>query len=239
MTTNQTLQTMTAGEERSRYEDPYPHTTQRPAPRLVLFPPAPREAREAATIPDRKHPAMVDGFAWTLLDRFKDSFELWAAGSSRPLARLTVAGLALPSATVDADEYRLLFSTEGVGNRRVAVTDADSRMMVADFEWRRLGRDGTLRLVDGGQLKWHKTSRWRASFTFADRFANLLLRFHPDGHALGYGLDAQLEPSVGPRGDLVLLLALGWFLLLSSGAAARPQPVVAGVPQKPRTPDRG
>lgn len=85
------------------------------------------------------------------------------------------------------------------------------------------------------------TSRpWReASFTFADRFANLLLRFHPDGHALGYGLDVQLESSVGSRGELVLLLALGWFLLLSSGAAARPQPVVAGVPQRPRTPNRG
>jgi len=80
-----------------------------------------------------------------------------------------------------------------------------------------------LRLVDGGQLRWHKPGRWRPAFTFADRFGNLLLRLRPDGRGFGYGLNARLEPPVDIRGDLALLPALGLFLLLSSGAAAPPE----------------
>jgi len=168
-----------------------------PAPRLVPSPPV---------------------FAWKLLDPFKDRYELWAAAGTKPLARLTVGGLPVPSATVEAGGRRLLLTVKGVGNRRVAISDAATDTAVADFEWRRVGRDGTLRLVNGGQLHWRRTRRWHPTFTLADRFGTPLLRFAPDGRALGYGLDARLEPQ-GSRGDLPLLLALGWFLLLSSGAA--------------------
>jgi hypothetical protein len=179
-----------------------------------------------ATLPDSRHPATAISLAWISLDSFQDRFELRAGAGGGPLARLTIGGLPLASARVDADGHRLLFSPKGVGNRQVAVTDLSTETVLADFEWRRVGREGTLRLVEGGQLTWRRTSRWHPTFAFVDRFGNLLLRFHPDGLAVGYGIDAMLEPPLGWRDDLVLLLALGWFLLLSSGTAAPSQPAV-------------
>jgi hypothetical protein len=129
-----------------------------------------------ATIPDSKHPATANGLAWIPLDPFQDRFELRAeAGGGGPLARLVVGGLAFPSAKVDAEERRLLFTPKGVGNRQVAVNDVSTGTVLADFEWHRLGREGTLRLVDGGQLRWRRTSRWHQTFAFADRFGNMLL----------------------------------------------------------------
>jgi hypothetical protein len=222
MTTNQTLDATAAEEERFRYDDAYAQRARRLTPRLVPFPPPPQEAPEAATSPASKHWATVQGFTWTLLDPLRDSFELQVAG--RPLARLTIGGLAFPSAILEADEQRLLFAVSGVGTRRVAIADATTNTAVAEFEWQRLGRHGTLRLVDGGHLQWHKTGPWRPTFTFADRFGTLLLRLRPDGRGFGYGLHALLEPPVGSPDDLMLLPALGWFLLISSGAAAPPEP---------------
>ena len=157
-------------------------------------------------------------FAWTPRNRFTDAFELTGT-AGQALARLTVGGLAYPAATVETEGHRFLLSANGVGDRRVAVTDARTDLRVADFEWHRRGRTGTVRLVEGGQLHWRRTRRWRPSFTFADRFGDVLLRFDRDGRALGYGLNARHEPPLGSRADLVVLLALGWFLLLGSGAA--------------------
>jgi hypothetical protein len=221
VTTNQTLHTTAAEQERFRYDDAYPQRARRLTPQLVQFPPQP-PVPEAATSPASKHWAIAHTFTWTLLDPLRDSFELQVEG--RPLARLTIGGLAFPSAILEADEHRLLLAATGVGNRRVAITDAITNSAVAEFEWQRLGRHGTLRLVDGGHLQWHKTRRWRPTFTFADRFGNLLLRLRPDGRGFGYGLNAPLGPPMGSPGDLVLPPALGWFLLLSSGAAAPPEP---------------
>jgi hypothetical protein len=132
---------------------------------------------------------------------------------------------------VDADEHRLLFTPKGVGNRQVAITDLSTETVLADFEWYRLGREGTLRLVKGGQLTWRRTGWWRPTFTFADRFGNLLLRFHPDGLARGYGLNTPLEPPLGSRDDLVLLLALGWSCCSAAAPQLRPSQL-----QCPKTP---
>lgn len=106
----------------------------------------------------------------------------------------------------------------------MAITDATTGTAVAEFEWQRPGRHGTLRLVEGGDLGWRKTGLWRPVFTFTDRFGNLLLRLRPDGRGFGYGLNAPLEPPVGLRGAPALLPALGWFLLISNGTAAAPGP---------------
>jgi hypothetical protein len=166
-------------------------------------------------------------FAWTPRSPFMDAFELTGT-AGRPLARLTVGGLTYPAATVETEGHRFLLTANGVGNRRVAVTDAATDLRVADFEWRRRGRTGTVRLVRGGQLRWRRTGWWRPSFTIADRFGNVLLRFDPDGRVLGDGLNARHEPPLGSRADLALLLALGWFLLLCSGAAVGSSPPAPG-----------
>jgi hypothetical protein len=182
-----------------------------------MVPVAARPSGERAPAPRLVPPPPV--FAWKLLDPFNDRFELWAAAGTKPIARLAVGGLPVPSATVEAGGHRFLLTAKGVGNRRVAISDAATDTTVADFEWQRVGRMGTLRLVEGGQLHWRRTRRWRPTFTLVDRFGTLLLRFGPDGRALGYGLDGRLQPRPGSPGDLAMLLALGWFLLLSSGVA--------------------
>jgi hypothetical protein len=171
------------GEERSGYEDRLGHQTRSLTPRLVPVPPPPDEARQAATVADNKQRATTHSFAWHLIDPLKDGFELLIEATGRPLARLTIGGIGTPSARLDVGDQRLLFTTNELGNPQVAITDASTRTVVAKFEWQRLGRQGTLRFMEGGQLRWRRTSRWRRTFTFVDRFGNLLLRFYPDGRA--------------------------------------------------------
>ena len=225
MTANPTLSATAAGEERPGYEDRLGHQTRSRTPRLVPVPPPPDEARQAATVADNKQRPTTHMFAWHLIDPLKDGFELRMDAADRPLARLTSGGIGIPSARLDVGGQRLLFITNELGNPQVAITDADTRTVVAKFQWQRLGRQGTLRFMEGGQLRWRRTSRWRRTFTVVDRFGNLLLRFYPDGRALSHGLNTPLVPPVGSRDDLTLLLALGWFLLVSSGAATPLQPV--------------
>jgi hypothetical protein len=222
MTTNHTIPAPATGEERSGYEGRLLGGTRSLPPRLVPVPPPPEQAREAATVADNQR-RTTHSFAWHLVDAFRDGFELRMDAAGHPLARLTVGGMGTPSARLDAGGQRLLFTE--VANRQVTIADADTRTVVAEFEWQRPGRRGTLRFVEGGQLWWRRTSRWRRTFTVVDRFGNPLLRLSPDGRALGRGLDTPPEPSAGSRDDLTMLLALGWFLLISSGAATRPEPV--------------
>jgi hypothetical protein len=222
MTADHTIPATAAEEERSGYEDRFGQQTRSLRPRLVPVPPPPDEAPQAAPAADNKHRATTHLFAWHLIDPLKDGFELRMDAAGRPLAQLAIGGIGISSARLDVGGQRLLFTE--VANRQVTITDASTRAVVADFEWQRPGRQGTLRFVEGGQLRWRRTSRWRRTFTFADRFGNLLLRFYPDGRALSHSLNTRLEPSVGPRDDLTLLLALGWFLQVSSGAATPPDP---------------
>jgi hypothetical protein len=221
MTTNHTIPATAAGGEQSGHEGRFHQGTRSLTPRLVPAPPPADEAREAATVADNQQRLTTHLFAWHLIDPLKDRFELRMDAAGRPLARLTIGGIGISSATLDVGGQRLLFTE--VANRQVTITDASTTTVVADFEWQRPGRQGTLRFVEGGRLRWRRTSRWRQTFTFVDRFGNLLMRFHPDGRALGPGLNTRLEPSVGSRDDLTLLLALGWFLLVSSGAATPPE----------------
>jgi hypothetical protein len=224
MTTNHTIPATAAGMERSGYEGRFRQGTRSVTPRLVPVPPPPDEARQP-TVADNKQRTTTHSFAWYLIDPLKDGFELRMDATGRPLARLTIGGIGIPSARLDVGGQRLLFIPNELGNRQVAITDASTRTVVAEFEWQRLGRQGTLRFVEGGQLRWRRASRWRPTFTLVDRFGNLLMRFYPDGRTLSHGLNTPLEPSVGSRDDLTLLLALGWFLLVSTGVAIPPGPV--------------
>ena len=226
MTATHPIRATAAGEEWSGDEDTkdgFGRQTRSLTPRLVPAPPPPPDQARQAAVADNKQPATTRLFSWHRVDPLKDGFELRMDANGRPLARLTIGGIGIPSARLDVGEQRLLFTE--VANRQVTITDASTRTVVAEFEWQRLGRRGTLRFLDGGQLSWRKTGRWRPSFTVVDRFSNLLLRFHPDGRALSHGLNTSLAPPVGSRDDLTLLLALGWFLLVSIGAATPPRPV--------------
>jgi hypothetical protein len=111
-----------------------------------MVPVAARPSGERAPAPRLVPPPPV--FAWKLLDPFNDRFELWAAAGTKPIARLAVGGLPVPSATVEAGGHRFLLTAKGVGNRWVAISDAATDTAVADFEWQRVGRMGTLRLVE-------------------------------------------------------------------------------------------
>jgi hypothetical protein len=225
MTANPTTPATAAEDERSGYEDRSGQQTRSRTPRLVPVPPPPNEARQAATVAGDRRGATMQTFSWHLVDPLRDGFELRIDAADRPRARLTIGGIGIPSARLDVGGQRLLFITNELGNPQVAITDASTRAVVAKFQWQRPGRQGTLRFVEGGQLSWRRTSRWRRTFTLVDRFGTLLMRFHPDGRALAHSLNFPLEPSGGSRDDLTLLLALGWFLLISSGAATPPDPV--------------
>jgi len=160
-------------------------------------------------------------FIWQRTSPFKDCFELYGGG--RPLARLTIGGLAVTTAELETDAHGLVFTAEGIGDRRIRVADAISDQVIANFERGWSGRTGTVRFVDGGgALEWRRIGWWRPAHVFTDRFGNPLLRFDPDGGATGYGLGTELEPLIGSWRDLVVLLSLGWFLLVVAGDAVQP-----------------
>jgi len=169
-----------------------------------------------------KHWTSERVFIWQRVSPFKDCFELYGGG--RPLARLTIGGRTVISAHLETtDDHRLVFTAEGIGDRRIRVADAISDRVVANFERRWSGRSGILRFVDGGgELEWRRVGWWRPAYLFTDRFGNPLLRFDPDGAATGYGLGTELEPLIGSWRDLVVLLSLGWFLLVVAGTAVQP-----------------
>lgn len=160
-------------------------------------------------------------FIWQRTSPFKDCFEL--SGGGQPLARLTIGGLAVTTAQLETGDHRLVLTAEGIGDRRVRITDAISDQVIANFERRWSGRTGTVRFVEGGgALEWRRIGLWRPAHVFTDRFGNPLLRFDPDGGATGFGLGTEQEPLIGSWRDLVVLLALGWFLMVVAGNAAQP-----------------
>jgi hypothetical protein len=159
---------------------------------------------------------------WRRISPFKDCFELRA--ESRVLATLAVGGLAITSAEVDAGGRRLVFRAEGVGSQRIRILDAaEGGVVVATFDRHWSGRAGTLRFLRGGQLGWRRVGYWRPMYVFSDRFGNPLVRYRPDGSVVDCVVGDEFALPIGSWSDLLLLLALGWFLLIISGQGVPPE----------------
>jgi hypothetical protein len=160
-------------------------------------------------------------FVWRRTSAIKDRYELRAGDEC--LGRLTLGGLLLPTARVEAGGYELDLAVGGMANRQVTIAEAESERVVAGFERRWSGRSGVLRFQDGGQLEWRRTGWWRPGYEFTDRFTNPVVRFHLDGTVEGYGVGGDWARSVDSRRDLLLVVALGWLLLLVNGEARPPR----------------
>lgn len=159
---------------------------------------------------------------WRRISPFKDCFELRAGG--RVLATLAVGGLAITSAEVDANGRRLVFRAEGVGSQRIGIFDAaEGGVVLATFDQHWSGRTGTLRFLRGGQLEWRRVGYWRPTYVFSDRFGNPVVRYRADGSVVDCALSDELALPIGSWSDLLLLLALGWFLLIISGQGTPPK----------------
>jgi hypothetical protein len=165
--------------------------------------------------------ARQGSFAWQRISPFKDWFELRAGG--RVLATLTLGGLAITTARVQTNDRHLVFTAEGIGNQRIRISDSTSDTLIVAYFERRSGHAGTLRFVDGGHLEWRRTGWWKPTYAFTDRWGNPLARFHPDGRVADYVPSEDPGSSTGGWQDLLLLLALGWFLLVITGGALPPK----------------
>jgi hypothetical protein len=159
-------------------------------------------------------------FAWRRTSPIKDRYELCAGEEC--LARLTLGGLLLPTAHLEADGSDFDLAVGGMANRQVTIADAHTEQMVAGFDRRWSGRGGVLRFQDGGQLEWRRTGWWRPGYAFTDRFANPVVRFGLDGSVEGYGIGGEWRRSIESHRDLLVVLALGWLLLLVAGEARLP-----------------
>jgi hypothetical protein len=160
-------------------------------------------------------------FVWRRTSAIKDRYELRAGDEC--LGRLTLGGLLLPTARVEAGGFELDLAVGGMANRQVSIAEAQSERVMAAFERRWSGRKGVLRFADGGQLEWRRTGWWRAGYEFTDRFSNPVVRFHLDGTVEGYGIGGEWTRSIDSRRDLLLVLALGWLLLLVNDEARPPR----------------
>jgi hypothetical protein len=165
--------------------------------------------------------AGAPSWGWRRADPFKDRFELRIGG--RVLATLMLEGIAITSADVDVDGHRFTLAAEGVGSQRITICDVDGGVVIASFDRHWSGRTGTLRLAHGGRLEWRRVGWWRPMWEFADRFGNPLLRLRPDGIVVDYALGDELAHLAEPWSDVLLLLALAWFLLVIGGHALPPR----------------
>src|SRR6266545_2566794 len=95
--------------------------------------------------------------------------------------------------------------------------------VVATLDRHWSGRGGTLRLAQGGRLEWRRVGWWRPLWEFADRFGNPLVRLRPDGSVVDCVLGDELAGLAEPWSDVLLLLALAWFLLVIGGHAVPPR----------------
>jgi hypothetical protein len=161
-------------------------------------------------------------WGWRRTNPFKDWFELRAG--SRVLATLALEGITITSAVVDVDGHRFTLSTEGVGSQRIKICNtAEQGGLIANFDRNWSGRAGTLRFAQGGRLEWRRVGWWRPTWIFADRFGNPLVRLRPDGGIIDCVLGEELVTPTGSRSDVLLLLALAWFLLVIGGHAVPPR----------------
>jgi hypothetical protein len=171
------------------------------------------------------HQSRSEPLGWRRTDPFKDQFELVAG--TRVLSTLTIGGLAILTAHVQALRRQFKFRAEGLGSQRIRIEAASDGEVVGYFDQRWSGRAGTLHLVEGGVLEWRQEGWWRPTFVFSDRFANPLVRLSPDGSVLDCVLEGKLASPIDSWQGALLLLALGWFLLVVSGRARPPRLTLA------------
>jgi hypothetical protein len=161
-------------------------------------------------------------WGWRRANPFKDRFELRMG--DRVLATLMLEGIAITSADVEVDGHRFTLTAEGVGSQRIRICNtAEGSVVVANFDRHWSGRTGTLRLAQGGRLEWRRVGWWRPLWEFADRFGNPLVRLRPDGSVADCVLGDELAGLAEPWSDVLLLLALAWFLLVIGGHAVPPR----------------
>jgi hypothetical protein len=178
-------------------------------------------------------------FAWRRASSREDVFELWLPHADQVLATLTVDDGGGLAGRLDADGRRFVLTVEDMPPRRVRISDAGTRTVVASFERRRIAHVGTVRFAEGRELGWRRSGLLHPTFAFIDRHGNPLLRFERGGDVVGYGLGAGLDPLIRSWDAQLLLLALGLFLLVIHNQAAcgpSPSPDAASARRQDRAP---
>jgi hypothetical protein len=149
--------------------------------------------------------------AWRRMSALRDHFALYA-GEHR-LAVLTIGGLVGPVAELHAGkDHRFVFSSDGLARSCVRVCDAETKAVVAMYERDRQGVGGTLRLANGGQLRWTRAGGLRSSGrVFVNADGHELVRFATDGTVKNF-VPEDAATTASP--ELLLVLALGWLLIV-------------------------
>jgi hypothetical protein len=161
-------------------------------------------------------------WGWRRTNPFKDRFELYRGG--RVLATLVLEGIAITRAEVDVNGHCFTLMVEGVGSQRIRIYNAaEGSALVANFDRHWSGHAGTLRFAEGGRLEWRRVGWWRPTWIFTDRFGNPLVRIRPDGSVVDCVLGDEFVTLTGSWSDVLLLLALAWFLLVIGGHAVPPR----------------
>jgi hypothetical protein len=155
--------------------------------------------------------------ATVLRTRAPQDYAWWRVDG--PIDRFALQNGGTPAAWLEIDAsgaWGMLF----VGGRRIAikrdgrrqVTVSDDDTVLASFRRGIAGR-GTVELAGGRTVRWTGPSFlcFEADFTGVD--GSRLLRLTPDGATFSYFAGTPGSGHDGEPSSLVLLLALGWFLL--------------------------
>ncbi len=131
-------------------------------------------------------------------------------------------------AEVTAAEGQYTIKQQGVFGRRFLLYNA-AGSEVAHFEQGWTASHGVVQFSDGGQVGWVNTSMWHNNWAFEDAEGNHVIRFTSKNSWTKSRAEVVVDPAFAGRPDLLLLLALGWFLIIQAQNAATASAIAVSV----------
>ncbi len=130
------------------------------------------------------------------------------------VATLKLTGLSR-DAEVTAGGEQYTIKHQGFFGRHLLLYNA-AGSEVAHFEQGWTAAHGVVQFSAGEQVGWVTTSMWHNNWAFEDTEGNHVIRFTSKNSWTKSRAEVAVDPAFAGRPDLLLLLALGWFLIIQA-----------------------
>ncbi len=156
-------------------------------------------------------PNQLAGLEWRQPSAFNRTYELKSGDSV--LARLEFMKVFGTLAGAQTAAQAWTFKRGGFLTPIVTARLDGSETDIATFEPNWTHRKGTLTLAGGEILELRSTNFWASEWVLTNAQKEQVLRFHNKG-MLHHGASVEVSEASKSRGDLGLLLALTWYILV-------------------------
>lgn len=123
------------------------------------------------------------------------------------------------SAVVESMHGRWRIVCRGFFKRRIIVSQTDGGVEIATYEanWRDEGR---LTFSDGRTFLWRPMNFWRTRWVLLIEPQVMMYEMRAADRWFKYGAEVELHSTPTDTGDLILLLAIGWYVAYMSQQTA-------------------